>query len=69
MNFVIFLKTEKLPPEFASGHFGKIIGKFKGMENTGCNTYTKLYNACIATIFNYGVGGNVITTSFLVIAR
>ena len=22
----------------------------------GYNTYTKLYNACVATILNYGVG-------------
>ena len=55
-EFCEFSKTEKLLSESAGRALGKIIGKFKGMRNMGYNTYTKLYNSCVSTILNYGVG-------------
>ena len=55
-EFCDFSKTEKLLSESGDRALGKVVGKFKGMKNMGYNTYTKLYNACVATILNYGVG-------------
>ena len=55
MNFVIFEKQKNCYLNLVVD-LGEVIGKFKGTKNVGYNTHTKLYNVCVATISNYGVG-------------
>ena len=49
-----FTKCTELLSESASRALGSIISKFKSMKDTGYVTYTKLFDAGVLSILNYG---------------